>query len=181
MRVSTLFLVLSLLAPVSFANECPEFLNHSMRKLHSSEDINLCERLSGKPLLVVNTASHCGFTPQFKGLETLHNTYAKRGLTVVGFASNDFNQEAKDEEKAAKICFVNNGVTFTMFAPSKVKGADANPVFAALAAKSTAPKWNFNKYLVSANGEVVQHFGSRTTPDSEALRNAIESVLAQKK
>jgi glutathione peroxidase len=156
---------------------CPDYLDHSMRKLHSKEEVNLCAVQAGKPMLVINTASHCGYTPQFKGLESLHRKYGKDGLVVVGFASDDFRQEAKDEEKAAEVCYVNYGVTFTMIAPSHVKGDQANPVFRALAAQSGEPRWNFNKYLVDGSGKVVQHFGSGTTPEDTALNAAIESVL----
>jgi glutathione peroxidase len=156
---------------------CPDYFDHSMRKLHSKEQVNLCEVQAGKPMLVVNTASHCGYTSQFKGLEALYQQYRDRGLTVVGFASDDFRQEAKDEAKAAEVCYVNYGVTFTMIAPSHVKGPEANPVFRELANQTQAPSWNFNKYLVDGSGKVIQHFGSNTRPDSKVLQAAIESVL----
>ncbi len=156
---------------------CPDFLDHSMRKLHSKEEINFCKDFADKPLLIVNTASHCGYTPQFKGLEAVYQKYREQGLAVVGFASNDFRQEAADESSAAEVCRVNYGVTFTMVAPSHVKGSDANPVFQALNSQSEAPAWNFNKYLVDRNGKVVQHFDSQTRPDSKVLEQAIESIL----
>ena len=156
---------------------CPEYLDHDMRKLHSSDQINLCETYAQKPMLIINTASHCGYTPQFKGLEALYQKYREQGLQVVGFASDDFRQEAKDEASAAEVCYVNYGVTFTMLAPSHVKGPDANPVFRELASQSQAPGWNFNKYVVDGSGEVTKHFGSNTAPDSKVLQAAIESVL----
>ncbi|MDX1733643.1 MAG: glutathione peroxidase [Halioglobus sp.] len=157
--------------------ECPAFLDHDLRKLHSKESVNLCSLAEGKPLLIINTASHCGFTGQFRGLEALHKQYGERGLQVVGFASDDFRQEADTEAEAADICYVNYGVSFTMIAPSSVRGDDANPVFAELARQSQAPRWNFNKYVVDGTGRVVGQFGSGTTPDSPKLREAIESVL----
>ncbi|MDG2411106.1 MAG: glutathione peroxidase [Halioglobus sp.] len=162
---------------VNAAHACPEFLDHDVRKLHSQDTVNLCEVASGKPLLIVNTASHCGYTSQFTGLEELHEAYKDKGLVVVGFASNDFRQEASDESEAAAICYKNYGVTFTMMAPSSVRGEGANPVFTELARQSGAPSWNFNKYLVDANGEVVEHFGSNTKPQSSALVAAIEQAV----
>ncbi|MEH6592237.1 MAG: glutathione peroxidase [Halioglobus sp.] len=156
---------------------CPEYLDHSMRKLHSSENVNLCETQGGNPMLVINTASHCGYTPQFKGLEAVFQKYRDEGLVVVGFASDDFNQEAKEEAEAAEVCHVNYGVTFTMLAPSHVKGTDANPVFRELASQSEAPGWNFNKYVVDSTGKVIKHFDSNTLPDSKVMQAAIESVL----
>ncbi len=163
------------------AADCPAFLNQTVRQLHSSETVNVCKLAAGKPLLIINTASHCGFTPQFKGLEALHQKYKDRGLVVVGFSSDDFNQEAKDEAEAAEVCFLNNGVTFTMLAPSVVTGKAANPVFRELARQSQEPAWNFNKYLVKADGTVVRHFDSKVTPQSTELNDAIEGVLASSK
>ena len=174
--------MLALGSTSAFADEtvaCPAFLDHDLPKLHSKDTVNLCGLAAGKPMLVVNTASHCGFTGQFKGLEALHERYAKQGLVVVGFASDDFNQEAKTEEEAATICFKNFGVTFTMIAPGPVTGADATPVFAHINQQSKAPQWNFTKYLLNANGEVVERFGTTTGPESKALTQAIDAVLQQ--
>ena len=165
------------LAASAVSAACPDYLDQEFRKLHSKEVVNLCEVSAGKPMLIVNTASHCGYTPQFKGLEKVYEKYRERGLQVVGFASDDFRQEAKDEEKAAEVCYVNYGVTFTMIAPSHVRGDDANPVFRELAKETQAPSWNFNKYLVDGSGKVVQHFGSNTSPDSPELQQAIERLL----
>lgn len=166
-----------LIAAQGAVASCPEFLNHDMRRLHSKEDINLCEATAGKPMLIVNTASHCGYTPQFKGLESLHQSYKDRGLVVLGFASDSFKQEANSEAKAADVCYVNYGVTFTMLAPTPVRGDEANPVFEALGEQAGAPRWNFNKYLVDGDGTVIEHFDSSTAPDSAALTAAIEKVL----
>ncbi|MCA1771051.1 MAG: glutathione peroxidase [Halomonas sp.] len=151
-------------------------LDHELRRLHSSEVVNLQEQLGGAPLLLVNTASRCGFTGQFEGLEALHQRYGDRGLKVAGFSSNDFNQEI-DEEGAAEVCFVNFGVTFDMFAPIPVSGDEAHPLFAELARQSQAPGWNFTKYLVDESGRVVEHFPSRVRPESPAVRRAIETLL----
>jgi glutathione peroxidase len=159
------------------AQACPAYLDHEFRRLHSSQSVNLCKSFAGKPMVIVNTASHCGFTPQFKGLESVYQKYKDRGLVVVGFASDDFNQEDADEAKAAEICQQNFGVTFTMLAPQHVKGPDANPVFKELARQTKAPGWNFNKYLVSADGRVVQQFDSRVAPDSAPFTKAVEGLL----
>lgn len=159
------------------SSQCLAFMQHSEKKLHASEHVNLCTLTAGKPVLIVNTASHCGFTPQFTGLEALHKKYQDKGLVVIGFPSDDFFQEEDDEKDTADICFVNYGVTFTMLSPVHVFGSNAHPIFKHLADKTTAPKWNFYKYLVSADGKSVKHFNSRVTPDSDVFVNAINDIL----
>lgn len=166
-----------LCAGSAMAADCPAFLNQDLKKLRSSERINICNAYAGKPLLIVNTASHCGYTPQFKGLQALHEKYKDRGLVVLGFPSNDFNQEDSEPRKIAEVCYINYGVKFTMLSESAVKGAKANPIFKELARQSEAPSWNFNKYLVTPDGTVVQHFDSSTTPDSKEMTAALEQVL----
>jgi len=168
---------ISALATASAAGSCPAFLNQEYRKLHSDDSVNLCALVAGKPVLIVNTASHCGFTPQFKGLEEAYQKYKARGLVVVGFSSDDFNQEAKDEAEAATMCFINYGVKFTMLAPQHVKGPEANTVFKELARQTREPQWNFNKYLVTADGKVAQYFDSQVTPDSQQFNAAVEKLL----
>lgn len=157
--------------------QCPAFLDHEFKRLHSSKTVNLCTEFAGKPMLIVNTASHCGYTGQFEGLEALHRKYKDRGLVVVGFPSNDFRQEAGDEAETAEVCYVNYGVTFTMLAPSAVKGTSANPVFRELVRQAGEPAWNFNKYLVAADGRVVERFKSSVAPQSATLERAIEKLL----
>lgn len=168
---------MSLLTSTAFA-ACGAHLQGDYRKLHSTESVSICKLVENKVTLVVNTASHCGFTKQFKGLEALHKQYKDKGLVIVGFASDDFNQEDKDEGNAAGICFKNFGVTFTMLAPTHVKGDEANTLFKYLGEESGAPKWNFNKYLLGKDGKVIQHFGSLTDPDSSSLKKAIDDALA---
>ncbi len=169
-------LILALLPVAGQAGECPEFLDTELRRLHSSESVNLCDLADGKPMLVVNTASYCGFTGQFEGLERLHQKYQQQGLVVVGFASDDFNQEADSEAEAAGVCYKNFGVTFTMIAPTAVTGSDANPVFRALNEQSGEPGWNFYKYLVNSDGEVVQRFSSQVAPGDQRLVQALEQL-----
>lgn len=156
---------------------CPAFLDHELRKLHSSQRVNLCDVSAGKPMLVVNTASHCGYTGQFEGLQALHEKYRDSGLVVVGFASDDFRQEAATEEEAANVCYKNFGVTFTMIAPGPVTGAQANPVFQHISQQSQSPRWNFSKYVLDSNGQVVQAFPSQVKPNDPELIRAVESVL----
>jgi len=163
--------------PALAVDSCPAFLDHDFKKLRSRDSVNLCEAAAGRPLLVVNTASHCGYTGQFEGLEALHQKYKDRGLFVVGFPSDDFRQEAATEEEAAEVCFVNYGVTFTMLAPTSVKGPGANAVFKELGRRAKEPNWNFNKYLVSADGESVQYFAGKVEPESAELNAAIEKLL----
>lgn len=162
--------------PQPSGTSCPAYLDHDFKRLRSPESLNLCS-YAGRPMLIVNTASHCGFTGQFEGLEALHQKYRARGLVVVGFPSDDFHQEANDEAETAEVCFVNYGVKFPMLAPTPVRGKDANPVFRELARQTREPSWNFNKYLVAADGRVVAQFGSTTAPDSPALASAIEKLL----
>ena len=153
------------------------FMQHSEKKLHAKEQLDLCQLTAGKPILIVNTASHCGFTPQFTALEALHKAYKDKGLVVIGFPSNDFFQEEDEEKATADICFVNYGVTFTMLSPVHVWGSNAHPIFKELADKTTAPKWNFYKYLISADGKNIQHFNSKVTPDSDVFINAVNTIL----
>ena len=176
--IAVLFLVFMALSAPALAAECPAFLDHDLRKLHSADSVNLCELSAGKPMLVVNTASRCGFTGQFDGLERVHQEYQDKGLVVVGFASDDFRQEADSEAEAASVCFKNYGVTFTMIAPTSVTGKGANPIFVELNGQSGEPGWNFYKYVVSAQGKVVARFPSQTSPRDSALRETLDQVVA---
>lgn len=156
---------------------CPTILQSTQSRLHSSETVDLCS-FAGKPLLIVNTASHCGFTGQFEGLEKLNQRYQDQGLVILGFPSNDFRQEASDEAKTAEVCFINFGVTFTMLSPSSVRRGDLNPVFSELRNQGASlPRWNFYKYLVNQEGELVTSFGSRTSPEAREMQEAIENLL----
>ncbi len=161
------------------ANQCGEILGHSMQQLNTRESVDLCDSFKGKTLLVVNTASKCGFTKQFEGLEALYQQYKDKGLVVLGFPSDSFMQEYDDAGKTAEVCYLTYGVKFPMFASSKVRGDEANPVFKALIAKTgESPSWNFNKYLVSADEQTVKHFGSRTAPDDKGFIAELEKMLS---
>ena len=161
----------------SHADSCHSVLEGSLPALRGKESIDLCQRFAGKPLVVVNTASHCGFTRQFRELEAVHQKYKDRGLKVAGFPSDDFRQEAADEAKTAEVCFENFGVTFDMFAPIAVTGDKAHPLFREIARQSSAPEWNFHKYVIDRNGRVVATFPSRVKPDAPEVLAAIEKVL----
>lgn len=157
---------------------CHELQSFSATKLRSSTEVDFCKEFRGKAMLLVNTASQCGYTPQFKGLEKLHKEYGDR-LAIVGFPSNDFKQEHDDTKKVADVCYVNYGVTFTMLEPSHVKGSNANALFKKLAdVTGQEPGWNFNKYLVSVDGRSVTHFPSNVTPASETLRKQVKSAIS---
>lgn len=170
--------LLSCLALPVLAAECPTLLQGELPQLRAKgENVELCQ-FAGKPLVVVNTASFCGFTPQFKGLEALYQRYKDKGLEVLGVPSDDFRQESADSKETATVCYVNYGVTFTMTEPQPVSGDDAIPLFKGLAEQSKAPRWNFFKYVVDRQGKVVGSFSSLTKPDDPDLIKAVEQAIA---
>ena len=167
---------LGLLALPLWAAQCPPLLDSELPRLRSAEQIDLCS-FAGQPLLVVNTASFCGFTKQFAGLEALYQQYKAQGLEVLGVPSDDFLQESTDAQETAKVCYVNYGVTFSMTAPQVVSGAQATPLFKHLAEQSGAPRWNFYKYVIDRKGQVIARFSSLTKPDDPKLLAAIEQAI----
>lgn len=157
---------------------CPALLQHTFARLQDEKPQSLCQ-YAGKVVLVVNTASFCGFTGQYKGLEELYARYKDKGLVVLGFPSNDFWQETGSNAQIAEFCENTFGVKFPMFAKSSVKGPEASPLFRELAQQSgTAPRWNFHKYLLGRDGKLVDQYSSLTAPDSKTLVRAIEQQLA---
>ena len=168
------------LAPAAWAADCPGTLNHTLLRLQDEKPQSLCQ-YAGKVVLAVNTASYCGFTRQYKGLEALHEKYKGEGLVVLGFPSNDFAQEKGSNKEIADFCENTFGVKFPMFAASSVKGDKANPFFKQLIADgASVPKWNFYKYLIGRDGKLIDSYNSLTEPDSRALTLAIEKSLKAK-
>lgn len=174
----TLVLLSAFLPGLAFAANCPALLNHKFNRLQDEAQQDLCQ-YAGKAVLVVNTASYCGFTSQYEGLEKLYAKYKDKGLVVLGFPSNDFSQEPDDNKKIADFCHNTYGVKFPMFAKTSVKGKEANALFAALIkAGAKAPSWNFNKYLIDREGKLVANYGSTTRPDEKTFVSALEKALA---
>ena len=159
---------------------CPVMLQHTFLRLQDEKPQELCQ-YAGKVLLVVNTASFCGFTSQYEGLEALSSKYKDRGLVVLGFPSNDFSQEKGSNKEIADFCENTFNVKFPMFVKSKVSGSGANPLFKQLASASSTPaRWNFYKYIVSRDGNKVSGFNSTVDPKDPRLIKALESMLAAK-
>jgi len=158
---------------------CPETLDYHMRPLAQDQPVHLCEMMRGKVVLVVNTASKCGYTPQYDGLERLHKRYRERGLVVAGFPSNDFaGQEPGSEKKIQAFCRLTYGVEFPMFEKTRVKGESADPFYQHLARiTGEQPRWNFHKYLLNRDGRVVASFPSQVRPEDKQLVRMIEDLL----
>ena len=157
---------------------CPKTLDFDIKLLGEDTTINLCKEYLGKVILVVNTASKCGFTPQYEGLEKLYQDNKNRGLVVLGFPSHDFYQEPATEKEIKDFCNLTYDVKFPMFTKTKVRGKDAHPFFKLLAQQTnSSPKWNFHKYLINKNGEVVDYFATVTGPGSNKVIKKIEELL----
>jgi glutathione peroxidase len=154
-------------------------LDRSYRPLAGKVPVDLQQAYGGDVLLIVNTASKCGFTPQFEALEGLHAKYGAKGFAVLGFPSGDFKaQEFEDEKQIQAFCTLTYGVKFPMFEKVHVVGADATPLYRDLEqASGVAPKWNFHKYVVGRDGRVLANFDSKTRPDDPVVVAAIERAL----
>ena len=154
-------------------------LDHKMKTV-AGKEVNLAEKYKGKVLLVVNVASKCGATPQYKQLEGLHDTYQAKGLAVIGFPCNQFNgQEPGTDEEIAKFCKATYDVSFDLFSKVDVNGDNAAPLYKQLTAKEGPIKWNFEKFVIGRNGEVVARFPTGTKPDAPEVVKAIETELAK--
>ncbi len=168
----------SALPPIAAATSCPPVLQKTFKKLQDESDQSLCQ-YAGKVILVVNTASFCGYTSQYEGLEALYAKYASKGLVVLGFPSNDFEQEPGSNKDIADFCFNTYGVKFPMFSKTSVVGKNANPLYVDLAhLTNKRPEWNFHKYLIDRNGKPVQSFASVVSPTDRRFVTELERLLA---
>lgn len=165
--------------PTLADQNCTDELNFVKKTLQGDREVNLCEEYRGKVLLVVNTASKCGFTPQYEGLEALYRKYKDRGLVVLGFPSNDFGaQEPGTAKQIQEFCKNTYGVEFPMFEKTSVTERNADPMYRVLGSKAGEyPQWNFHKYLIGRDGKLVASFPSREEPTSERIVKKLESVL----
>ena len=164
--------------PVASAAECPPLLNHTFPGLQDGKPWSLCQ-YQGRVILVVNTASFCGFTSQYEGLEKLYARLKDKGLVVLGFPSNDFGeQEPGSDKEIADFCRLTYGVEFPMVAKTTVKGGDANPFYVKLAELTgSKPKWNFHKYLINRDASQVVAYSSFTKPEDKDLLTKIDEFL----
>lgn len=175
-----LMLMLALIATPVMACQTP-LLDQNFRRLASTDSVNLCEAYGNNVVLVVNTASKCGNTYQYDGLEKLYAEYRDDGFVVLGFPSNDFmGQEPGTEEQIQEFCRLTYRVKFPMFEKTMVKSDAAHPFFSDLAtAAGTYPRWNFHKYLIGRDGQLISDFSPSTKPYDDSLVAAIEEALAE--
>ena len=167
-------------ASTNNSGQCPTILDHRFMSLQGKPQ-DFCQ-YRGKVLLVVNTASYCGYTEQYQGLQALYDKYQQRGLVVVGFPANDFGkQEPGSNAEVADFCERTFKVKFPMIEKTSVVGSQANPLFEKLfEVTGDRPKWNFHKFLIARDGVTVKSFSSRVAPESSAVTAEIESLLAAK-
>lgn len=183
MKIKQIVAMFGLFVTASAWADCPALLDHKFRTLAGKEKVSLCKKFEGEVLLVVNTASKCGFTKQYAGLETLHDALSPKGFKVLGFPSNDFmGQEPGTEAQIQEFCTLTYGVKFPMFEKTTVKGDDAHPFYQGLTkAADDAPDWNFHKYLIGRDGKLIGSYGPKTTPEDAELRKAIDAAIAVKR
>jgi glutathione peroxidase len=175
------FAIFFLMATHVQSADCPPLLNEALPTLSDDKPESICQ-YKGKVILVVNTASQCGYTPQYEGLEKLYKRYKDKGLVILGFPSNDFGgQEPGSNKEIAKFCEANYGVSFPMFTKTSVAKGAVNPFYAKLIKTTgTPPAWNFHKYLVDRNGAKAWSYDTATEPSDRKLVKEIERLLAEK-
>lgn len=186
MNINSLYLLVilastSLTAPPLAAEEkqCPDTLKHTKRSLVGKSDVDLCKEYLGKVIVVVNTASKCGYTYQYEGLEALYRKYREKGLVVLGFPSNDFGgQEPGTEKQIQDFCRLTYGVEFPMFEKTHASRYNAGPLYKTLAGiAGEYPQWNFHKYIIDRKGNLVASFNSKVEPQSNKMISKIEELL----
>jgi glutathione peroxidase len=161
------------------AENCPRALDFTVKELAGDKSVNLCDAYLGKVVLVVNTASKCGFTPQYDGLESLYRRYRDKGFVVLGFPSNDFGeQEPGKEDQIKEFCRLTYGVEFPMFEKTRVRAYHADPLYRTLGTLANEyPQWNFHKYLIDREGRLVRSFRSELEPENGVIENTIKQLL----
>lgn len=176
MKLPLLLVSAMLCSASAFAADCPKLLNHRYKTLQGGE-VNLCD-YADRSILVVNTASKCGFTPQFEKLEGMYRKYKDRGLMVVGFPSNDFRQELASNKEIGEFCLLTYDVQFPMIEKSAVTGSGADPLYKQLLeATGEPPKWNFHKYLIGPGAKQVYSFATKVEPDGPEIMGKLQPLL----
>ncbi len=175
-KILLVFLIMLNLKNTLLANEIVNIYDFSFEDIDGNQ-VNL-EKFTGKPILIVNTASRCGFTSQYEDLQNLFLNYRKSDLTIIATTSNSFNQEYSDTEDIKKICLVNYGVGFVTSSPMDVKGSNSHPIYSWIDKEyNKQPKWNFFKYLFDRNGKLVEDWSSMTKPDSSKITDLIDRLI----
>ena len=175
-KILLVFLIMYSIFNSTSANENASLYDFSFKDIDGNQ-VNL-KKFTGKPILVVNTASRCGFTPQYANLQNLFLKYKDTDLTIIATTSNSFSQEYKDTEDIKKICLVNYGVGFVTSSPMSVKGDDSHPIYNWINEQyNKSPKWNFFKFLFDRNGELVDSWSSMTKPDSNKITRKIDRLI----
>ena len=175
-RFLLVFLIMFGLKNTLLANEDMNLYDFSFEDIDGNQ-VNL-NKFYGKPILIVNTASRCGFTPQYADLQNLFLNYKDSDLTIIATTSNSFNQEYLDTDDIKQICLVNYGVGFVTSSPMEVKGNNAHPIYEWIENKyNEKPKWNFYKYLFDRNGQLIKSWSSMTKPDSSKVTNQIDRLI----
>ena len=170
------FLIMLNLKNTLLANETVNLYDFSFEDIDGNQ-VNL-DKFNGMPILIVNTASRCGFTPQYADLQNLFLNYKNSDLTIIATTSNSFNQEYADTEDIKQICLVNYGVGFVTSSPMDVKGSNAHPIYEWIEKEyNEKPKWNFYKYLFNRNGQLIKSWSSMTRPDSSKITNQIDRLI----
>jgi len=170
------------LTPANANDHCPATLDHNVNTLVGENQVNLCQHYLGKVVLIVNTASKCGYTPQYEGLEKLYDKYKSQGLVVLGFPSNDFGgQEPGSSQQIKSFCRLTYGVKFPMFEKTHAAQPSASPIYKTLGELAGVyPKWNFHKYLLDRSGKLVANYESKVEPLGGAIEQKIKSLLGEK-